>query len=211
MSGGGMEQRRVPKSYLRSIQPQKPESISGLSSDQYKEMIIAQPQALRLISPKDRSEELCLFAMTQQGFSSVESWVENNPDVFPYLVPELMSEIVCLAFFRSDYVENHRLYGDWSKGISYDGKNSVKQLPFKHYMRWESVCKAAVEKCGLMLKGVPSSIITMEICEMAVDNSPWAIKYVPAKLLNRELCLKAVNSEPMVARYIPTKFNVHDL
>ena len=180
MSGGGMEQRRYHIRYERpSIDlPKEKRNTEG-----YISVMREHPELLQCVPRAARCAEICEAAMNAQGYTDSTEWIRNHGEQFPFVLREMYTEEMCLAFFASEYAKNYEPMSGYYNGIPYDGKIGIETIPYKYVFRWKSVCEAAVKRNPRFLAGVPAKYKSIEMCIQALKVDKRQIEYVPQKLL----------------------------
>lgn len=221
------------------------EAISQLpkefrTTEFYSKLIDKNPRLLWHMPKKYRSIDTSKETIKALGHQELISVVKEDPSIMGVVHDSMYDHESCLEFVKSNYFQNavRITPGRGMLGsISDSGVITLNNYSFnlKKILKWDDVCKVAVQHCGYLLRFVPVRLIdeelsflairasggafeyvpkhlrTKKLCEQAVDIDPWNIERVPEDSITTEMCLKAVKESGFLLRSVPDELKTPEM
>lgn len=142
---------------------------------------------LQHVSPANRTAELCLAAVTQNGFA-LRYVIDQTP------------EICLAAVTRSGMALIHVI--DQTPEICLAAVANKGSALYHVKTKTPELCMTAVKQDGVSIRQIPNQ--TPELCMAALESSPWALKYI--RDISEDYCLFAVSLYGRVLDIVPEKY-----
>ncbi len=189
-----------------------------------------EPALFLSLADKDKSIEVCEFAVTENGLWLSE--VPENQRTESIILKAITNESHALQFVNFDCLRDSFIDNIVMLAISYTPStlqyvpcqyqtprmvaNACERLPMAlehvaHHLKSPELCKHCLDRDVKVVKFVPVEQLNNELVDNALKRSPWAIGDVPAIYLTQDRLKKVVAKSGQVLKVIPSSRHSEDL